>query len=98
MSALVIALTGVLMCSSVASARMDYSRAAVAAPVEEKRAEPSLVRGVSLFDATLLIVGGTLGSGLFLTSADVAASTYSPVLFFLACIAGGGIALLASLS
>ena len=74
--------------------RMDYSQAVSSDAAQQA---PTLVRGVSLFDATLLIVGGTLGSGLFLTSSDVAAATHTPWLFFLAWVAGAVVALLASL-
>ncbi|HEY0566021.1 MAG TPA: amino acid permease [Terriglobales bacterium] len=80
---------------------MDYTQAASAktaiASVPEQ-SKPTLVRGISLLDATLLLVGGTIGSGIFLTSNDVAAVTRIPWLFMLAWIAGMGVSALASLS
>lgn len=66
---------------SLVSVHMDYIQTAsldsavkLAAPAER----PTLVRGMSLADAVLLLVGGTIGSGLFLTSADVASSVRTP--------------------
>ncbi len=53
---------------------------------------------MSLLDAVLLLVGGTIGSGLFLTSSDVAAAVRTPLLFMLAWVAGMLVAALASLS
>ena len=53
---------------------------------------------MSLSDAVLLLVGGTIGSGLFLTSNDVASATRTPLLFMLAWIAGGVVSLLACYS
>ena len=53
---------------------------------------------MSLTDAVLLLVGGTIGSGLFLTSAEVASSVRIPLLFMLAWVAGMVVAALASLS
>jgi APA family basic amino acid/polyamine antiporter len=61
-------------------------------------AKATLVRGMSLADAVLLLVGGTIGSGLFLTSADVASSVRTPLLFMLSWVAGMVVAALASLS
>ncbi|HEY3930336.1 MAG TPA: amino acid permease [Candidatus Koribacter sp.] len=55
----------------------------------------TLVRGMSLWDAVLLLVGGIIGSGLFLTSSDVAASTHTPLLFMLAWVFGGAVSILA---
>ena len=77
----------------IQTTRLD-SAANLTAPVEG----PTLVRGMSLADAVLLLVGGTIGSGLFLTSADVAYSVRTPLLFMLAWIAGMAVTALASLS
>ncbi|MEO8726030.1 MAG: amino acid permease [Acidobacteriaceae bacterium] len=80
---------------------MDYIQAAAveaAASPPAQHEKPTLVRGMSLTDAVLLLVGGTIGSGLFLTSADVASSVRTPLLFMLAWIAGMVVAALASLS
>jgi len=40
-----------------------------------------LVRGLSLLDSILLLASGIIGSGIFLTAADVASNTRTPVLF-----------------
>lgn len=55
----------------------------------------SLLRVMSLTDAVLLIVGGVIGGGIFLTSSDVATQLPSPILFLLVWIAGAGVSLLA---
>lgn len=60
--------------------------------------KPSLVRGMSLWDAVLLLVGGIIGSGLFLTSSDVAAAVRLPWLFMLAWASGMLVNWLASVS
>lgn len=61
-------------------------------------AKPTLVRGVSLGDAVLLLVGGIIGSGVFLTASDVAGSVRTPVLFIAAWVVGMLVSLLAALS
>jgi len=40
-----------------------------------------LVRGLSLLDSILLLASGIIGSGIFLTAADVASNTRTPILF-----------------
>ena len=63
---------------------------------EDGRAtQPTLVRGLSLMDSVLLLVGGIVGSGIFLAVSDVAEHLSSPVLFLAVWIIGGGITLLA---
>ena len=57
--------------------------------------ERSLLRVMSLTDAVLLIVGGVIGGGIFLTSQDVASQLPSPILFLLVWMAGAGVSLLA---
>jgi APA family basic amino acid/polyamine antiporter len=83
---------------------MDYTEAsALSKNIEpgdtaQMPAKPTLLRGMSLGDAVLLLVGGTIGSGLFLTSSDVAASTRTPLLFMSAWVVGGIVAILACYS
>ncbi len=78
---------------------MDSVQAATPATSRiEPAPKPTLVRGISLTDAVLLLVGGTIGSGLFLTSNDVAASVHTPLLFILAWVAGMLVTGLASVS
>jgi APA family basic amino acid/polyamine antiporter len=40
-----------------------------------------LIRGLSLTDSILLLAGGIIGSGIFLTAKDIAVNTRSPLLF-----------------
>jgi APA family basic amino acid/polyamine antiporter len=54
-----------------------------------------LVRGLSLSDSILLLAGGIIGSGIFLTAQDVAANTRYPWLFLVIWIIGVSVTLLA---
>jgi basic amino acid/polyamine antiporter, APA family len=79
---------------------MDPSAIPAAVPVSESAAAeskkgPSLVRGLSLLDSVLLLVGGIIGSSIFLTAKDIAAPLPQPVLFLLVWVAGGAISLFA---
>lgn len=59
-------------------------------------AEPAkLVRSLSLLDSVLLLAGGIIGSGIFLTAQDVAISTRIPWLFIAVWLLGMLITLLA---
>ena len=51
--------------------------------------QKSLNRVLSLTDATMINVGGILGSGIFMVPATVALYTASSSLFFTVCILGG---------
>lgn len=57
-------------------------------------ARPKLARQVGLFDATMLVMGGIIGAGIFMNPAVVARQLSSPLLTLLVWIAGGVIALL----
>ena len=57
--------------------------------------ETKLVRGLSLSDSILLLAGGIIGSGIFLTAKDVALNTRKPWLFLFVWVIGMGMALLA---
>jgi APA family basic amino acid/polyamine antiporter len=57
--------------------------------------ETKLVRGLSLSDSILLLAGGIIGSGIFLTAKDVAINTRYPWLFLTVWIIGMSMALLA---
>jgi APA family basic amino acid/polyamine antiporter len=59
------------------------------------QAETKLVRGLSLTDSILLLAGGIIGSGIFLTAKDVAVNTRYPWLFLAVWVVGMGMALLA---
>ncbi|MEO5935968.1 MAG: amino acid permease [Terriglobales bacterium] len=56
---------------------------------------PTLVKGLSLLDAVMLLVGGVIGSGIFLTAGQIATELRRADLFILVWVAGGAISLLA---
>jgi APA family basic amino acid/polyamine antiporter len=58
-------------------------------------AKPGLVRGLSLIDCVLLLVGGIIGSSIFLTAKDIAGPLPHPLLFLGVWILGGLISLCA---
>jgi basic amino acid/polyamine antiporter, APA family len=58
-------------------------------------AQPTLVRGLGLLDSVLLLVGGIIGSSIFLTAKDIAGVLPHPVLFLLVWFLGGGISMCA---
>jgi basic amino acid/polyamine antiporter, APA family len=57
--------------------------------------DAKLVRQLSLSDSILLLAGGIIGSGIFLTAKDVAINTRHPWLFLTVWVIGMGMALLA---
>lgn len=54
----------------------------------------SLARKLTSFDATMLVMGGIIGSGIFINPYVVARQVHTPALILFAWAAGGGIALL----
>jgi APA family basic amino acid/polyamine antiporter len=60
--------------------------------------QPSLAKELTLTDAVLLLVGGVIGSGIFLTAGQIAASVKRADMLILIWVAGGAISLLACLS
>ncbi|HTK95539.1 MAG TPA: amino acid permease, partial [Terriglobales bacterium] len=65
-----------------------------AAKVQQEQ-KATLIRGLSLLDSVLLLVGGIIGSAIFLAVSDVAEHLTSPILFLGVWVAGGAISLLA---
>ena len=59
-------------------------------------ASRGLARRLGLFDATMLVMGGIIGSGIFVTPAEVARHVSTPVLIVGVWLLGGLIALAAS--
>lgn len=57
---------------------------------------PGLVRRLGVFDATMLVMGGIIGSGIFVTPAEVARHVNTPLLIVGVWILGGLVALAAS--
>ncbi len=66
--------------------------------MEIQQKPPSLERVLSLLDATMINVGGVVGSGIFMVPATVAFFTGSTSLFFLVWILGGIVSLFGALS
>jgi basic amino acid/polyamine antiporter, APA family len=60
-------------------------------------AEPHLARRLGLFDATMLVMGGIIGSGIFLNPAVVARHVSTPALIVGAWLIGGAIAMAGAL-
>src|SRR5712671_4533945 len=55
--------------------------------------KPSLARQLGLFDATMLVMGGIVGAGIFINPYVVAQQVHTPTLILAAWVAGGIIAL-----
>jgi Amino acid transporters len=58
----------------------------------------SLVKGLGLLDATTLVMGSMIGSGIFIVSADIARQTQSPGLLIVTWIVTASLTLIAALS
>ena len=59
---------------------------------------PRLLRKLNLLDSTLLVIGGVIGSGIFMTTGIIAGHLPSPGLIFIAWIVGGFMTLCGALS
>jgi APA family basic amino acid/polyamine antiporter len=66
-------------------------QAAVTAPTAER---PGFARRLGLFDATMIVVSGIVGSGIFINPYVVAQAVHTPFLIVGVWVAGGVIALL----
>ena len=68
--------------------------------IESTGSRPSgeLVKGLGLFDATMIVVGSMIGSGIFIVSADIAHQVQSPGLLLVVWLASGLITLIGALS
>ncbi len=73
----------------------EASRAIAAQPIT---AETGLVRGLGLFDATMIVVGSMIGSGIFIVSADIARQTGSSGGLIMAWVITGVLTCAAALS
>ncbi|MCS5662253.1 MAG: amino acid permease, partial [Dehalococcoidia bacterium] len=51
--------------------------------------DEGLIRGLGVFDSTMIVIGVVVGSGIFMTSGLMAESLPSPSLLLLAWIVGG---------
>ncbi|GAO38784.1 putative amino acid transporter [Sphingomonas changbaiensis NBRC 104936] len=61
--------------------------------MNEAPAEPTLVRRLGLFDVTMLVMGGIIGSGIFVNPAEVARHVSTPFLIVGVWLIGGLIAI-----
>lgn len=68
-----------------------------AAEAPPEASKPGLVRRLGLFDATMLVMGGIIGAGIFVNPAEVARHVHTPFLILGAWIMGGIIALAGAL-
>jgi basic amino acid/polyamine antiporter, APA family len=66
------------------------------APNSTPAESATLVRGLSLLDAVLLLVGGVIGSGIFLTSGSIAQEVRYSSLFLLVWVIGAVVSLFAT--
>src|SRR5262249_47446390 len=69
---------------------IERSRPGSAAPGNEP---PGLARRLGLFDATMIVMGGIIGSGIFINPYVVARQVHTPLLILGAWAFGGLIAL-----
>ena len=63
--------------------------------VQDTTQKATLIRGLSLTDSILLLAGGIIGSGIFLTAKDIAVNTRSPLLFLGIWVVGMVVTMLA---
>jgi len=61
-------------------------------------ATPELVKGLGLFDSTMIVVGSMIGSGIFIVSADISNQVQSPGLLIMVWVMSGVMTLIGALS
>jgi APA family basic amino acid/polyamine antiporter len=74
------------------------STTATAEKAEERSSSAGFVKALTLTDATMLVAGSMIGSGIFIVSADISRSVGSPLWLLLAWVAAGVITLLGALA
>ncbi len=62
------------------------------------RPSSELIKGLGLFDSTMIVIGSMIGSGIFIVSADIAHQVQSPGLLILVWLASGVMTLICALS
>ena len=60
--------------------------------------QTELVKGLGLFDSTMIVCGSMIGSGIFIVSADIAGQVQSPGLLLIVWIVSGIMTLIGALS
>src|SRR5579859_3193367 len=68
------------------------------ASTTQQQANTGLVKGLGLLDATTLVMGSMIGSGIFIVSADIARQVNSPGLLLLTWFVTAFLTLVAALS
>src|SRR5437016_10788758 len=66
-------------------------------PGHAHQSEPQLARRLGLFDVTMIVMGGIVGSGIFINPYVVAQQVHTPFLILGAWLFGGAIALAGAL-
>jgi len=64
--------------------------------MDQTQNEPQLARRLGLFDATMIVMGGIIGSGIFMNPSVVALQVHTPFLILGAWVLGGLFALAAA--
>ena len=64
----------------------------------ETRPPTVLIKGLGLFDATTLVMGSMIGSGIFIVSADIARQVQSGGLLILTWLVTAALTIIAALS
>ncbi len=67
-------------------------------PVAARDADAGLVKGLGLMDATTLVMGSMIGSGIFIVSADIARQVQSPGLMMMTWVVTAVLTIIAALS
>lgn len=62
------------------------------------RSSSELVKGLGLFDSTMIVVGSMIGSGIFIVSADIAHQVQSPGLLLVVWVGSGVMTMICALS
>src|SRR5271163_2172466 len=73
----------------------EIGHKSVATAASEKS---ELVKGLGLFDSTMIVAGSMIGSGIFIVSADIAHQVKSPALLLAVWLASGVMTLIGALS
>ncbi|HEX2716288.1 MAG TPA: amino acid permease [Gemmatimonadaceae bacterium] len=74
------------------------SSVAAAPPGAVPKSQPEFVKALTLTDATMLVAGSMIGSGIFIVSADIARQVQSPFWLVMAWLMSGVITVLGALA
>ena len=69
-----------------------------AVPIDAPQSQAGFVRALTLVDATMLVAGSMIGSGIFIVSSDIARTVGSPFWLIAAWVVTGLITMLGALS